>query len=187
MTGPDAHRAADGADPWVARFAHLAPRGRAVLDLACGGGRNGRAFLDAGFGVVFADRDVGGVADLAGRAEAEIAACDLESGDPVFEPPGPLAGRAFGAVVVVNYLHRPLFPALLRMLPPGGVLLYSTFMAGNEAFGKPSNPDFLLRPGELLERMGLEMTVVAFEQGAAARPGGGTAVRQAIAAVKRGG
>ena len=90
---------------------------------------------------------------------------DLEDGSP-----WPLAGRRFGGIVVANYLHRPLFRNLIDALAPRGVLIYETFMAGNERFGKPSNPQFLLRPGELLEAFGAALGVVAFEQGVVARP-----------------
>ena len=87
-----------------------------------------------------------------------MVAADLEDGSP-----WPLAGRQFGAVIVTNYLHRPLFPHLFAALEPGGVLLYETFMAGNERFGKPSRPDFLLQDGELLERVRGHFSVVAYE------------------------
>ncbi|MCA1973934.1 MAG: SAM-dependent methyltransferase, partial [Caenispirillum sp.] len=110
------------------------------------------------------DRDTEALAALAGRAGIETLAADLEAG------PWPLAGRRFDAIVVTNYLHRPLFPHLIEALAAGGVLLYETFMRGNERFGRPSNPDFLLRPGELLEVFGPALQVVAFEQGEVARP-----------------
>jgi hypothetical protein len=84
---------------------------------------------------------------------------DLEDGSP-----WPFAGQRFGGIVVTNYLYRPLLPVLAQSLADEGVLIYETFMAGNEKFGKPSNPDFLLRPGELLEAFG-RLAVVAFEQG----------------------
>ena len=89
---------------------------------------------------------------------------DLEDGRP-----WPLAGQRFAAVVVTNYLHRPLLPAMAAALEPGGVLIYETFMRGNEKYGRPSNPDFLLRPGELLESF-RDLAVIAFEQGYAERP-----------------
>jgi hypothetical protein len=75
----------------------------------------------------------------------------------------------FAAIVVTNYLHRPLFPRLAESLDEGGVLIYETFMVGNERYGRPSNPNFLLRPGELLEAFGT-LTVAAFEQGVVERP-----------------
>lgn len=185
MTAAPGHSGVSDADPWVARFRHLAPRGRSVLDVACGTGRNGRVFLKDGYAVVFADRNTDGVADLTGNPAADVITCDLETGGTVFDAPGALSGREFGCIVVVNYLHRPLFDALIGALASDGVLLYATFMVGNEAFGKPSNPDFLLKPNELLERVGMGVTVMGFEQGEVVRPDGGQAVRQSIAVRKR--
>lgn len=145
-------------NPWILRFAPLVPAGAAVLDLASGGGRHGRLFLERGAKVTFVDRDVSLLADLSGAAE--IVPVDLESGSP-----WPLGGRAFAAVVVVNYLFRPLMPLLLGAVAPGGVLLYETFAQGNERFGRPRNPDFLLRPGELLTAVAGALQVVAYESG----------------------
>jgi len=154
--------------PWVARFAHLVPRqgesGGTVLDLACGAGRHARHFLTRGHAVVALDRDVSGVADLGGTCGCEILEADLEGGG------FPLAGRRFAGVVVTNYLHRPLLPALVAAVEPGGVLIYETFARGNERFGHPRNPDFLLRPGELLEAVAGRLAVVAFEEGFVAEP-----------------
>jgi len=145
-----------GPSPWIARWAPLVSNGAVVLDVAAGGGRHCRLFAARGHRVVAVDRDVSA---LAGADAAEIVPADLEDGSP-----WPLAGRRFGAVVVTNYLHRPLWPALLAALEPGGVLLYETFMIGNERFGKPSNPAFLLRDGELLDvaRDG-DLSVIAYE------------------------
>ena len=125
------------ASPWIAAWAGLVPADAAVLDVAAGKGRHTRFFAERGHPVTAIDRDVSGlpIADA-----IEIIAADLEDGSP-----WPLAGRTFGAVVVTNYLHRPLFPVLLDSVGPGGVLLYETFMIGNERFGKPSRPEFLLR------------------------------------------
>ncbi|MGE0420710.1 MAG: class I SAM-dependent methyltransferase [Reyranellaceae bacterium] len=145
--------------PWIARWAPLIAPGSAVLDVAAGGGRHTRFLRARGHPVTALDRDVGSLADLAGDAGTRIIAADLEDGSP-----WPLPGRQFGAVVATNYLHRPLWPSLLAALEPGGVLLYETFMAGNERFGKPSNPAYLLRDGELLEvaREG-GLSIVAYE------------------------
>jgi SAM-dependent methyltransferase len=142
-------------DPWVSRFAPLVAAGGAVLDLACGTGRHARLFHERGYPVTALDRDVSGVRDL---ADVELIEADIESG------PWPLAGRAFAGIVVTNYLHRPLLPVLATSLAPGGVLIYRTFAVGNERFGRPRNPDFLLRPGELLEAFGT-FTVIAYEHG----------------------
>jgi len=146
--------------PWVVRFAPLAPAGGAVLDLACGTGRQGRHFLARGHLVVFLDRDVSLVADLAGDARAEIIEADLEAGGAL-----PFAGRVFAGIVVTNYLWRPLLPALAAAVAEDGVLIYETFGLGNEAYSRPRNPDHLLRPGELIAAFGDTLQVVAYECG----------------------
>jgi SAM-dependent methyltransferase len=146
---------------WVRRFAPLVPSGGAVLDIACGGGRHLRLFAEAGHPVTGIDRDLGGVADLAGQAGVDLVQADLEDGSPWPLPPE----RRFDAVIVTNYLHRPLLPVLADLLNPGGVLIYETFARSNERFGRPSSPAFLLDPGELLEVARRGLQVVAFEQG----------------------
>jgi SAM-dependent methyltransferase len=154
---------------WITRFAGLVKPGGRVLDLAAGGGRHARYFLARGHGVVALDRDTTRLADLADPATgggAEVIEADLEDGAP-----WPLEGRSFDAVVVANYLYRPLFPALRGALAPGGVLLYETFAVGNEAYGRPRNPDHLLRPGELLELARGHLEVVAYEAGLVERNG----------------
>ncbi len=130
---------------WIARHAHLIPKPGPILDLAAGNGRHTRYFKGLGYSVVAVDRDVSGLADLAGDAQIAIIEADLEGGRP-----WPLGERQFAGIVVANYLHRPLFPAITAALQPGGMLIYETFGIGNERFGRPSNPDFLLRSGELL-------------------------------------
>lgn len=143
---------------WVVRFAALVPVGGLVLDVAAGSGRHTRYFRARGHPVVALDRDVTGLADLAGDPAVEIVAADLETGTP-----WPLGPRRFASVVVTNYLHRPLFPDIVAAVANGGALIYETFAAGNERFGKPRNPDFLLRPGELLEIVRGRLRVVAYE------------------------
>lgn len=143
---------------WVQRFAHLVPEGSAVLDLACGGGRHTRLFLDLGHPVVAVDRDTSQLEDLRGRPDLEILEVDLENGRDF-----PLAGRHFGGVVVTSYLHRPILHDIVAAVQPGGVLIYETFAAGNERFEGPSRPDFLLQPGELLEVVRGRLRVVAYE------------------------
>lgn len=145
--------------PWVVRFAHLVPRGARVLDVACGRGRHARFFAARGCRVLAVDRDAEALAALAGVAGVESRAVDLERGA------WPLPGLRFDAIVVANYLHRPLFPHFAAALEPDGALLCETFARGNEAFGRPSNPDFLLEPGELLRLVDGWLAVVAFEQG----------------------
>ena len=142
--------------PWIARFAHLVPAGGAVLDLACGRGRHLRWFAARGHPVTGVDRDAGALATLQGVGE--LVEADIENG------PWPLAERQFAAVVVTNYLWRPLFPRIRAAVAPGGVLLHETFAQGNETVGKPSRPDFLLAPGELLQAYA-GLRVVAYEDG----------------------
>lgn len=161
--------------PWIRRFAPLVARDRPVLDLACGGGRHLRWFAGQGHAVVGVDIDLRGVADLEGRPGIELVAADLESA------PWPFASRRFAAVVVANYLHRPLLPDLLAALAPGGVLLWETFAQGNQRFGRPSSPSHLLRAGELLEAVRGHLQVVAYEHGEVASPK--AAVVQRICAV----
>ncbi|GLR81113.1 class I SAM-dependent methyltransferase [Azospirillum oryzae] len=166
---------------WVERFAPLVRADGPVLDLACGGGRHLRLFHRHGHPVVGLDRDLGGVADLEGTAGVTLIQADLETGDPAGRI-GPLPADArFAGIVVTNYLHRPLLPALLAALEPGGVLIYETFADGNARFGRPSSPDFLLRRGELLEAVRGRLQVVAFEQGEVSAPK--PAVVQRICAV----
>jgi len=163
--------------PWVVRHAALVPDGAVVLDVACGGGRHVRWFVERGHPVVAVDRDVAGVADLRDRPGCELVEADLESGA---RPP--FAGRTFGGVVVTNYLHRPLLPAVVAAVAPGGVLLYETFARGNARFGHVTNPDFLLDPGELLDAVRGELRVVAYEDVVVDHPR--PAAVQRIAAVR---
>jgi len=143
---------------WVLRWAQLVERGP-VLDVACGAGRHAILFAERGFEVYAVDRD-----DQALPGSIRFVKADLEDGSP-----WPWPGKRFAAIVVTNYLHRPLFPRLIESLEPGAVLIYETFMLGNERYGRPSNPNFLLRPGELLEAFAT-LGVVAFEQGTVERP-----------------
>ena len=130
-----------------------------VCDLACGQGRHSRFLAERLCDVVAIDSDVRALAALAGVPRVMTIAADLEAG------PWPLSGERFDAIVVVNYLHRPLFPKLLDALTGDGALLYETFAAGNAAYGRPSNPDHLLTDAELLSLLQQRMTIVAFEQG----------------------
>ena len=151
---------------WVRRFAPLIRPGGYVLDVAAGAGRHTRLLLDMGFRVTTVDRDIEALQPLAGD-RCTVRQVDLESGAPV-DALAPLGG-GYDGIVVTNYLHRPLFPALVGALAPSGVVIYETFAVGNERFGRPSNPDFLLRPGELLEAFA-GLTLIAFEQGEIAVP-----------------
>ena len=151
----------------------LIKRGGRALDLAAGSGRHTRLLLDSGFAVCAVDRDVSALLPLAG-AGCEVRQIDLETGAA-----WPL-GAGYDAIVVTNYLHRPTLPAIAQALAAGGVLIYETFARGNERFGRPHNPDFLLRSGELLDAFAM-LTVIAFEQGEVSVPR--PAVIQRIAVV----
>ncbi len=150
---------------WVARWAALAGPGE-VLDLACGAGRHSRHFAALGHPVLALDRDAASLAEAAGPGIATLQ-FDLEDG----VSPWPFHPGRFAAIVVTNYLHRPLMDKLVASLAPDGVLVYETFARGNEQWGKPSNPDFLLAPGELLALAASHgLQVIAFEEGVAAAP-----------------
>jgi SAM-dependent methyltransferase len=152
--------------PWIVRWSHLVAPSGAVLDIAAGSGRHARWFAQRGHPVAAIDRAQEALAALGGIQGVEPVQADLENGSPWPLP----ESRRFAAVVVTNYLHRPLLPRLLQLLAPGGVLLYETFARGNETIGKPSNPAFLLTPGELLEAVRGRLTVVAYEDGYVAVP-----------------
>jgi SAM-dependent methyltransferase len=141
--------------PWVQQWAALIRPGGAVLDLACGAGRHARLLARLGFEVDAVDRDPALFTDPPSRVT--LLGADLEGAR------WPYGERRFDGIVVTNYLHRPLLPVLLRSLEPGGLLVYETFARGNERFGKPSNPDFLLAPGELLEAVRGKLRVIAYE------------------------
>lgn len=151
--------------PWVARFAPLAWPGEA-LDLACGSGRHTRLLAARGMRVVALDRKSEALA-AAGGPDVTTMEVDLEAEGAVW----PFEAGRFAAIVVTNYLHRPLFADLARSLRPDGILIYETFAQGNQAYGKPSNPAFLLAPGELLN-MALEggLQVLAYEDGHVEHP-----------------
>lgn len=142
---------------WVRRWAACITAGGEVLDLACGSGRHSCFLAAAGYRVCAVDRDAQAIAALAGVAGVSMQVADLE------RAPWPLEGRRFAGIVVANYLYRPLLPRLLEALAEDGTLIYETFALGNERFGKPSNPDFLLRPGELLELVRGKLRVLAYE------------------------
>ena len=148
---------------WVIRHLDGFAAGGTVLDVACGAGRHLRCALEAGHPVIGLDRDVSGLADLAGRAGVEIVAHDIEAEGGLALP---LGGRRFAGVIVTNYLFRPLLPALPGLLAADGLLLYETFARGQQRHGKPSRPAFMLEPNELLGVcLAGGLTVVAFEQG----------------------
>ena len=155
----DVNHHTDSPSPWIARFAPLIAQHGRVLDLAAGRGRHARFLASRGMHVVAVDRDADALVHLADLANVDSRVADLEAA------PWPFGDLRFDAIVVVHYLHRPSFDALLAALAPDGVLLYETFAQGNERYGRPANPAFLLAPGELLARVHGRLTVVAFEQG----------------------
>src|SRR5471032_2719850 len=168
----------DLVSPWVQRFAPLIPGGE-VLDLASGSGRHSRHLAQLGYSVLAVDRDAAALALAAGN--------DITTSEIELEAPGavwPFGPDRFAGIVITNYLHRPLIPAMLASLAPHGVLIYETFAEGNAQFGKPSNPAFLLHPGELLTwAREHDLRVVAFEDGVTVAPK--AAMVQRICAVKQ--
>jgi SAM-dependent methyltransferase len=149
---------------WVEQWAACLPPSGRVLDLAAGSGRHASFLATLGFRVEAVDRDVSLIQDMAAQGPVTIREADLESA------PWPYHGERFGGIVVTNYLHRPLFPLILDALAAGGVLIYETFMTGNERYGRPINPDFLLQPNELLGWVRGRLAVLGFEQGYAETP-----------------
>lgn len=150
---------------WVRRWAHLVAPGGAVLDVASGAGRHARFFAQRGHPVTALDRDAAALATSRDVPGIDTRECDLEGA------PWPLAEeQRFAAVVVTNYLHRPLMPRLIDALAPGGVLIYETFAQGNETVGKPSNPAFLLAPGELFAACAPALRVIAYQDGFLSQP-----------------
>ena len=151
--------AAEDPSPWVVRFApHIRADG-SVLDVACGAGRHSRFLAGRGHRVLAVDNDAVSLQTLCGAAAIEILNADLEGGN------WPFAGSRFDGIVVTRYLHRPLLAPMMDALAPGGVLIYETFAKGNERFGRPRSPEFLLQPGELLEVVRGHLHVLAFEVG----------------------
>jgi SAM-dependent methyltransferase len=162
--------------PWVVKHAPRIAPGGCVLDLACGGGRHAIWLAQQGFSVDAVDRDGAALSVMAGMANIRVLLADLEANV------WPYPDQRFDGIVVSRYLHRPLLPRLHESLNPGGVLIYETFMVGNERFGKPSNPDFLLQPDELMTMFSPWLKIVAFSQGEEQLPK--PAVMQRICAIK---
>jgi len=146
---------------WVTRWTHLLRPQSRVLDLACGAGRHMRWFSEHGHRCVGVDRSPEAL--LAAQAHGQVIEADIEAGS------WPLHGQQFDAVIVTNYLWRPLMPRILESLKPAGFLIYETFAMGHEKIGKPSRPDFLLQPGELLQTCA-RMHVIAYEDGYSDQP-----------------
>jgi SAM-dependent methyltransferase len=160
----------DQPSAWVQRFAALMPPGE-VLDLACGYGRHARLFAAAGHSVLAVDRDSEALLAVTNINEQGISTLqvDLENGNP-----WPFEKNRFAGIVIANYLHRPLFPFIFDSLADDGILIIETFAVGNGQFGKPSNPDFLLAPGELLALAGkyadANLRIIAYEDGYVSQP-----------------
>jgi SAM-dependent methyltransferase len=180
MTDLPLHHAIAAPSPWVTRFAPLIGPGQ-VLDLACGSGRHAKWLAGLGYSVLAVDRDETALAQAqASGPRIAVMRADLESDAG---PAWPFEAQRFAAIIVTNYLHRPLFPHIVASLEDEGVLIYETFAAGNEQFGKPSNPNFLLQAGELLNLCS-GFRVVAFEDGYVGQPR--PAMVQRICAIKPG-
>jgi SAM-dependent methyltransferase len=146
---------------WVRRWAHLVAPGARVLDVACGNGRHMGFFKEMGCEVTGIDRNQDALSYSA--RYGRIIQADIENG------PWPTLAEAFDAVVVTNYLWRPLWPALIQAIKPGGLIIYETFANGNETVGRPSRPEFLLQPDELLKAFE-GFTIVAYENGFLPKP-----------------
>jgi SAM-dependent methyltransferase len=163
---------------WVARFAPLVKSGGTVLDLACGNGRHTHYLACLGYQVTAVDRDLSGISEIENAGTIELIGADLEDGSP-----WPLGSRKFNGIIVTNYLYRLLFPAIIDALDDDGVLIYETFSMGNKEYGRPSNPNFLLKPSELLSVCSDRLRVVAYEEGVLGTPS--PAVKQRLCAVNR--
>ncbi|MCH9808413.1 MAG: class I SAM-dependent methyltransferase [Alphaproteobacteria bacterium] len=152
--------------PWVTRFLSGMRPGATALDVACGTGRHIKVALDRGLRVTAIDRDISKATAFAGQTGVELIEADLETGQAF-----PVPTASFDCVIVTNYLWRPILPDIIAATKSDGLLIYETFAAGNERFGRPSNPDFLLRPGELIEAVRGHMTPVCYEHLQLSDPG----------------
>ncbi|MDR2219442.1 MAG: class I SAM-dependent methyltransferase [Methylobacillus sp.] len=173
------HTPHESPSPWLIRHAPLIPKNGLVLDLACGSGRNTRWLAEQGWRVCSADIDEAAIAGLRDVLNVQAMVADIENNA------WPFGEQTFDGIVVCRYLHRPLLPRLAESLASGGVLIYETFMRGQEQFGRPKNPDFLLRPDELREVYEKELTIVAFEQGI--MQGSHLAMMQRLCAIRNAG
>ncbi len=165
--------------PWLVSHLDSIPAAGRVLDLACGSGRHTRLLLDAGYEVTAIDRDLSRVADLDGDPHVRLIEADLEA------DPWPLMGERFAGVVVIDYLWRPLFPEIFASVAEGGVLIYETFAQGQELYGRPRRPEYLLAPGELRDLVPEGWRLLAYEHGLVA--GAQPAMRQGVVAVQASG
>lgn len=149
---------------WIVKHAPLIRNNGRVLDLACGNGRHAIWLAKQGYRVDALDRDAGALASMAGVDSINVLNVDIEAGG------WPDSGQRYDGIIVSRYLYRPLLSRLAEMLKLGGILIYETFMIGNERYGRPRNPDFLLRPNELLDVYSPLLSIIAFEQGEVKTP-----------------
>jgi len=149
---------------WIVKFAPLIKSQGLVLDLACGSGRHAKWLAQQGYQVDALDRDPIATSSMQGIDGIRIQQTDLETTEP------PSFEHSYDGIIVSRYLHRPLLTSLATILKPGGILIYETFMRGNERYGKPSNPDFLLMPDELLNTYSPLLNIISFEQGEVVEP-----------------
>ena len=163
---------------WVSENYKFIKKKGLVLDLACGSGRHGRLLLEKGFDVVFLDRDTSQLDWAPEPFRSQVIKHDLEAGTS-----WGFSSCSFDAVVVTNYLYRPIFPDLLSIIDEGGVLIYETFSKGNEIYGKPTNPNYLLEPEELIDLVRPSMRLISFKEGYSNE--GKESITQKIVAVKR--
>ena len=177
------HLIIEDPSPWVARFAPLVHKNVNVLDIAAGGGRHSRFFLNQGNLVTAIDKNTHALGNLPHQVNLRIIEFDLETINSVFAQGNALFAQTFGAIVVVNYLYRPLFSNLIDAIAPGGFLIYETFALGNETYARPRNPEHLLKSGELLELVTGQMQIVAYEHGVVEN-GDIPGVKQRLCAVK---
>jgi len=160
----------------VTNSRYLVPNAK-VLDLACGNGRHTKFLIEQGFDVTSVDINQNALNEVAKISKSRVLSADLENGE------WPFAERSFDGIVVTNYLHRPQLELITNTLTDRGLLIYETFMIGNERYGKPSNPAFLLRPNELNNIFAHSMLILKSEQGHIRFPKEATVQR--VCAVKR--
>ena len=144
---------------WVQRCSDLLKPCSTILDLACGSGRHTHYLAGKGHHVTALDKNPEALWKISSSIGIRPYEFDLESG------PWPFSERKFDAIVVTNYLYRPILQNIVDALSPSGILIYETFMSGNEQFGRPSNPDFLLMPNELINLVHEKLQVLLYEAG----------------------
>ncbi len=144
---------------WVKRFYSQIPKNGLILDLAGGSGRHTRFLAQKGFKLILLDNQIAKAKHLQNVENIELMEYNVEGGSSL-----PFLTSSFKGIVVTNYLYRPIFPQLICLLDDGGVLIYETFAVGHEKYGRPTNPDFLLKSGELISRISPQMRIIAYEE-----------------------